>query len=483
MPTGKISTSILVMQVALLVATVTGSIGSVEGFRVYNVQFRNQSDTNQQDPEGVIDDGFIIRALRADIFKKSFLLDQLSLVDSQVAELLELSETYKKETYRTHVQKLTLRSQISSMQSATEVAAAREKVNEFEQKLDRLDKQLLDDIDEILLPHQKRQFKQMLFQRVGLSAGLETFEIPTMVAEKLGLSTNEKKELESLTEKQRKIFDEEKLKFKKQAWEKLISKLPPELVQAIHGRLGAIFNEQAEWFSGLDWIEATSWSQDQWTAFEYARLREFLRRLGNDHNYLPQLGVSEAQSKILRDMILRLGREDSALQKEQRPQRRRGHQLVVEGDDEGKAIEKRLNKQRSKLRQRHIDRMLDDVLVAFQKDRLHQIVRKYRIIIQSSFGDEFGIPYYVADEIGMSKESKKKVFDSIESVRNDFYSNVAELRRKSERSVMRGLTAEQRRKFKDWYGDFYDYRSEVVRSYDEARKANRSKLEEMGQDR
>ena len=91
----------------------------------------------------------------------------------------------------------------------------------------------------------------------------------------------------------------------------------------------------------------------------------------------------------------------------------------------------------------------------------HQMKRLQQIAKQQSFkwtrnSDYFGMPYAMSKELGLSREQKKKLKDATDKIREKYYREVAEMREKSMKKILSSLSGEQREKFKELVGDFYD---------------------------
>ena len=98
---------------------------------------------------------------------------------------------------------------------------------------------------------------------------------------------------------------------------------------------------------------------------------------------------------------------------------------------------------------------LEEVLLPHQMKRLRQIARQQSFKWMKN-SDYFGIPYAMSNELDLSREQKKELKKVTDKIRKEFYEDVAKMRKKSMKKILDALTAEQREKFDDIVGDFYD---------------------------
>ena len=98
---------------------------------------------------------------------------------------------------------------------------------------------------------------------------------------------------------------------------------------------------------------------------------------------------------------------------------------------------------------------VEEILLPHQMKRLRQILKQNRL---QGFGqtDYLGLPYALADEIGLERGDKQKLKETTERVREEFNKKVNELRESSLEEILDELSSEEREAFKELVGDFYD---------------------------
>jgi competence protein ComGC len=97
-----------------------------------------------------------------------------------------------------------------------------------------------------------------------------------------------------------------------------------------------------------------------------------------------------------------------------------------------------------------------EVLLPHQIKRLKQISKRQGARYSNQFQDEFGIAASFADELGLSAEEKKRLIDTIKEARKEYYTTVADAKKKANEKIMSALTTEQKEKMKEIFGDEYD---------------------------
>ncbi len=131
---------------------------------------------------------------------------------------------------------------------------------------------------------------------------------------------------------------------------------------------------------------------------------------------------------------------------------------AIKGDEEAKAQADELTKnyyvQMRESQSKTIDQ-LNEVLLPHQMKRLQQISK------QQSFkwarnSDYFGMPYAMSRELKMNSDQRKELKKITEEVREEFYRDVAKMRKKSMKKILSKMTDEQRKRFDELVGDFYD---------------------------
>ena len=97
-----------------------------------------------------------------------------------------------------------------------------------------------------------------------------------------------------------------------------------------------------------------------------------------------------------------------------------------------------------------------ETLLPHQIERLSQISKQQRVKSMNRFSDEFGVAAALADEIGLSKEEKEKLIETIKEARKEYYEKVEALKKVANEKIMSSLTTEQQQKMREILGDTFD---------------------------
>lgn len=95
----------------------------------------------------------------------------------------------------------------------------------------------------------------------------------------------------------------------------------------------------------------------------------------------------------------------------------------------------------------------NEALLPHQIERLRQISKQQRVKSMNRFQDEFGIALSLADELGLTKEEKDKLIETIKRTRKKYYEEVAAAKKKANEEIMGVLTKEQQEKIREILGE------------------------------
>lgn len=152
-------------------------------------------------------------------------------------------------------------------------------------------------------------------------------------------------------------------------------------------------------------------------------------------------------------------------------------ELIKEGKNR-EAMEKSAEYQREFVElTRDIVERAEESLLPHQIERLKQISKQQTSKYSNNYGDEFGIPYGLADEIGLTEEEKRKLKKVIEEARKEYYSQVEKLKEEANERILDAIPSEKRDKLNEILGDFYDAEKQQRRTRDELRERQRRSLE------
>ncbi len=209
------------------------------GFPICGAVAQQYSDGPQA---GSIDIGFWSRILRTEFPDNQYFLNELAISGEQRDELTKSFAKLKREIERAQIEAYVV---IPERIRTTENVAERNELQNRQQELEnksgeQLPRQFLERIDEILLPHQQKRFKQVMLQRMFQLYGDENFQLISLCLRicKFELSSQEKKRFELATYEALKKYQVERQKLKSEAWEKLNQKLPSELLAGMKEILG-----------------------------------------------------------------------------------------------------------------------------------------------------------------------------------------------------------------------------------------------------
>ena len=147
-------------------------------------------------------------------------------------------------------------------------------------------------------------------------------------------------------------------------------------------------------------------------------------------------------------------------------------ELMAEGKSQeaaeyGKKIQKQFMEQTNLLTEQ-----ATEALLPHQVERLQQISKQQSLKTQNKFQDEFGIPFAMADDLGLSKDQKKQLEKVTKEARKEFYKEVEKLKEKTKKAIYDELNKEQQEKLEELLGDFYDREKQMRLSEDEDDKDN-----------
>lgn len=172
------------------------------------------------------------------------LRDELEIIDKQVSELAEVLRDYQQERQQFMMENR------KDMELAQQ--AAREGMGEVAQGVMReLQKEMREKsaahfkrINEILLPHQIKRFRQIALQMMlkHASGYGDEFGMPLALADHLGLSPKEKESLRKTVEDARTEFSEEVKALRETTRNKILNAIPAEKRKEYHALIGDLFD-------------------------------------------------------------------------------------------------------------------------------------------------------------------------------------------------------------------------------------------------
>lgn len=103
----------------------------------------------------------------------------------------------------------------------------------------------------------------------------------------------------------------------------------------------------------------------------------------------------------------------------------------------------------------------NDLILPHQMKRLRQISRQESLKYQSGYGDEFGVPFALADDIGLTAAEKGKLRDAIQEAREEYYEKLEKLKAAAHKKILASIPKEKRGKLEEFLGKKYDGSAET----------------------
>ena len=145
-------------------------------------------------------------------------------------------------------------------------------------------------------------------------------------------------------------------------------------------------------------------------------------------------------------------------------------QELFRSGEQQKAMEMSTEFQRQmfEISEKHF-KIVEKKLLPHQIKRIQQISKQEVLKYMSPFKDEFGIPFAIAEDLGLSPNEKKKLKETIEKAREKYYAKVLELKEKTHAEILKSIPADKREQVKEILGEIYD----KVQTQRLSQKANR----------
>ncbi len=152
--------------------------------------------------------------------------------------------------------------------------------------------------------------------------------------------------------------------------------------------------------------------------------------------------------------------------------------LIADGEHE---VARKLSEEFQQMHQDMSNEYMEkakETLLPHQIERLLQISKQQRVKSMNRFSDEFGIPAALADEIGLSKEEKEKLIETIKEARKKYYAEVEVLKNEANEKIMGALTSEQQEKMREILGETYDQEKSRRRNMENIRAKQNKRAKE-----
>jgi len=336
----------------------------------------------------------------------------------------------------------------------------------------KLQRDFVGKIESVLLPHQLDAIKSIFFQRYYLMQGSkEFFELPSQFSGYLELSENEEKELLSAQSEARDELNSVVSESRSAAWQKISDALPEELrsiVKEYREENKVAFRLNTNSIENLQMIR--DWKESDFDQFEETSFYETIFRLHGDPVLAQMLSITNEQQDHIKQLAVEFAEEDTALRQRTEADNFERVRLISQGENEkAEEIRQKNLKEKHDLLYSGAKRIADRVLLPHQKDGCNNVAKWKRYMLESRFGDEFGIPVALGKVAKLSDDQQAKIQKVVEESRDKFYKVVKQKRSSSNETILKTLTVEQRKILVEILGEPYDYKSEVIAFWDDVR--------------
>ena len=187
------------------------------------------------------DEVFLLEVLL--IGNNKYLQTELEVTKDQIVKAQPILKAYLENDGKFHAKNALLLTESAKLRSQGKIEEAQKLQTEVDKRTNELYREPVRALKSILLPHQVRRLKEIVFQRTVRmkQPHSEFLDIPTLLAADLNLSSKATKELRANTEKERGkyllAFNELKLK----GLNRILAGLPKETSQALKARIGEPF--------------------------------------------------------------------------------------------------------------------------------------------------------------------------------------------------------------------------------------------------
>lgn len=208
------------------------------------------------------------------------------------------------------------------------------------------------------------------------------------------------------------------------------------------------------------------------------QMSQLMQILGNE-DMRKELAIVPDQVEELREIVQEYQQLQMKFQMENRESQAKVQQLFREKRmEEAVAVAKEMHAEYDK-QSKSLVGGVDEFLLPHQLDRLKQIAKQQSLKYRTRFRDEFGIPLALADELELSQEERKKLAETTEKARAEFYKKVEELKKQTNEKILNSLPATKRAKVKEIIGDYYDHEKQQRREAADRHKAQQERAREQ----
>ena len=172
---------------------------------------------------------------------------ELEIVDDQVDTVKELAQNYQREMMEFHAKHGKLAIEMQQLQRDGKQKEAQELGEKYQRLNQELSESYMTKAEEVLLPHQIQRLKQIAKRQSAKYTNQfqDEFGAVASIANEIGLSAEEKKELIDTIKQARAEYYETVAEAKKKANEKIMAALTTEQKEKIKEILGEEYDQEA----------------------------------------------------------------------------------------------------------------------------------------------------------------------------------------------------------------------------------------------
>ena len=207
-----------------------------------------------------------------------------------------------------------------------------------------------------------------------------------------------------------------------------------------------------------------------------------LMQLQHNRDMHVEIDLVEDQLHSLKEVFKKHQRDMMEFQRENHETHEETQRLMASGEHEA-ARELSLRVQRVQLK--FFEESIAEaksILLPHQFKRLQEISKQQLAKRANPFQDEFGAAIGMADELGLTEEEKQRLFEAVQRIRKEYYSEIAKLKEKANGEILENIPASKREKLKEIFGDPFDPDVSKRRNVEEHRRRMEERRKQMRRD-
>jgi hypothetical protein len=336
-------------------------------------------------------------------------------------------------------------------------------------------KSFVKQIDDVLLPHQMKAMRCLLKQRSLLQRfDYQGFELISGGTVEFELSEQVDRDFKTTSKQLSEDFNKRKRELAQQAWERIKPGMPDQSTKGLSELLSLVGAEQKSRLRGerVEFRELKKWTEDDYGNYEKRKYQDLVYSLMRSQPLRDQLNVLEFQVDLMIKINVR--KRDEVSENGNSDYRQKATALAEAGDVEGmKALFKEKKNAELVARQKVIDEISKEVLLPAQIDLIKSVAKFQRLSREAKYGDEFGAAIAWSKSFVGPEFDSAKLIKLVNSARDEYYTELKKLRKSTWDKTLNALPKQAQLKFQSTYGEFYDFQSERVASWDKFRNASK----------